>query len=216
MKPPANRLLCRRSESWIKSTCHPRTGNFWLLNQLLRYEPFKYRKPSPAELEIVLEAFNEKSKRLAFKDANEQKLAQLKILKLWSALRRLELRDTCMLARQAFSFSVILSRCRLWQGSPHASNSTELQTLKNAMYANQARVRTEQKEEIKAARTTNLFCCTCFSRSHQAGLEAIVNDGEDDDDDDSDSDVSPTFWPKDLDTRKSNEACNVCVSTCFP
>ena len=70
-----------------------RIANFWILNQLLRYEAFRVRKPTAAELEIILEAFQHKSKRLAFQSSQDQKLALLKILKLWSALRRLASSD---------------------------------------------------------------------------------------------------------------------------
>ena len=143
----------------------PRTAN-WILNQLMRYEAFRVRKPTEAELEIILESFNERAKRLAFKELRDLKLGLLKILKLWSALRRLASCDTRMLICQSvvardltgLCVAMILSSCRLWQNCPHTSNAPGLQTLKNAMYANADRMRSSQKEEIQAGLTT--LCCT--------------------------------------------------------
>ena len=47
---------------------------------------------------------------------------------------------------------------RLWQGSPYSSNATELQTLKNTMHCNTARMRSEQREDLKAGVCFEIAC----------------------------------------------------------
>ncbi|CAE7245342.1 unnamed protein product [Symbiodinium natans] len=91
---------------------HARIANSWVLAVLLRHEAFTVRCPTKPELEVMLEAFNEKCKRLVFRTPNDMRRNVVKVQKLWSTLRR------------------------LWQNSPYGSKSDEVQTLKNHMKVN--------------------------------------------------------------------------------
>ena len=65
-----------------------RIANSWVLAVLLRHEAFTVRCPTKPELEVMLEAFNEKCKRLVFRTPNDMRRNVVKVQKLWSTLRR--------------------------------------------------------------------------------------------------------------------------------
>ena len=43
---------------------HPRLKNYWAIHALVKFDAFKMRKPSRAELQIIIDSFNEEFEAL--------------------------------------------------------------------------------------------------------------------------------------------------------
>lgn len=102
--------------------------NFWAIHTLVKFQAFRTRKPSKAEIQIILTAFNERHQGLAIRACPEYDLdtmmesVGLKLQRLWSGLRR------------------------KWQNSKHSSGSAWVQVLKDCMKNHSANPKGEYAE----------------------------------------------------------------------